>query len=106
MWPTLTCLLCITPVALHFSWRRRFAHVQQETANEIAVLRRTQEQAAARKHARRKAIFNSMIERLLLLDNGGRSQLANRRAISLKVSSPKPKEPCCAGNSNTPTATR
>lgn len=83
MWPTLIFLLLIAPVALHFRWRRRFTLLQQEKASEVAALRQVQEQAAGREQARQEAIFNSMIEGLLLLGNDGQIQLANRAFVRL-----------------------
>lgn len=83
MWPTLMFLLLIAPVALHFRWRRQFTLLQHEKASEVATLRQVQEQAAGREQARQEAIFNSMIEGLLLLGNDGRILIANRAFVRL-----------------------
>ena len=77
MWPFVIILL-LALAALHFWWRAKFRRAQEIAAREIELLKQEQQQSAAQNQARQKAVFNSMVEGLLLLDENGRVQLANR----------------------------
>ena len=59
-------------------WRRKFKIAQELNAAEIERLHQARQQEASQFHAQEEAIFNSMIEGLLFLDEQGRIQLANR----------------------------
>ncbi|HEY9175975.1 MAG TPA: ATP-binding protein [Verrucomicrobiae bacterium] len=83
MWPALTILLLGCLIALHFWWRGRFARALEASAKELASHQQSQQQIAGREQARQEAVFNSMIEGLLLLDDAGRVQLANRAFVRL-----------------------
>ena len=65
-------------MALHWTWRRKFLRAQEASARELERSNQAREQAAAQFQAQQEAIFNSMIEGLLFLDEQGRIQLANR----------------------------
>ena len=78
MLPAIIILALIALVALHFWWRAR---LQQERARWQAETekRAEREQAtAADTHARQEALLDSMIEGVLVLDESGRVQFANR----------------------------
>ncbi len=78
MLPAVIITALIVLVALHFWWRAR---LQQERATwQAETTRREQrEQAvAADTHARQDALLDSMIEGVLVLDESGRVQFANR----------------------------
>jgi len=65
-------------MALHWTWRRKFLRAQEASARELERSNQARELAAAQFQAQQEAIFNSMIEGLLFLDEQGRIQLANR----------------------------
>ncbi len=83
MWPALTILLLLALVGLHLWWRGKFLRAQRAALKELDALQQTQSHSAGREEARQEAIFNSMIEGLLLLDDSGRIQLANRAFVRL-----------------------
>ena len=70
-------------MALHFGWQGRFRRVAAAAGLELETLQRQQEKSAFQQQVRREAIFNSMVEGLLLLDEHGRVQLANRAFAKL-----------------------
>src|ERR1700753_4001640 len=77
----LTALALLGAVALHFFWQRRFGRLQADLARERQSLQasRTQhDQEATQKAAEQHALFNSMTEGVLILDQAGRVQLVNR----------------------------
>ncbi len=68
-------------VALHFWWWRRFGKLEGRLAAEqqsLAESRRGRNEDAAQRQAEQAALFNSMAEGLLVLDQGGRVQLVNQ----------------------------
>lgn len=65
-------------MALHWTWRRKFLRAQEAAARELERSNQAREQAAAQFQVQQEAIFNSMIEGLLFLDEQGRIQMANR----------------------------
>jgi two-component system phosphate regulon sensor histidine kinase PhoR len=70
-------------VWLHLWWRARFRFATDIAQRKLEAHRHEQEQAALQFQARQEAIFNSMVEGLLVLDGGGRIQLANRSCARL-----------------------
>lgn len=80
MWPALTilalALVCL--VALHVRWQRKFLTAQVTSRLEVARLRNEHEATAAEAHARQDALFDSMIEGVLVLDDASCVQFANR----------------------------
>ncbi len=83
MWPALTILTCLALVALHFWWRRRFLHARESAARDLEAIKRQQQLSALERQTQQDAIFNSMQEGLLLLDQSGRIQMANRAFAEL-----------------------
>jgi two-component system phosphate regulon sensor histidine kinase PhoR len=63
---------------VHLRWRRAFLRAQETSRDAIEQLKESQEHAARQVQTQQEALFNSMIEGLLLLDEHGRIQLANR----------------------------
>jgi two-component system phosphate regulon sensor histidine kinase PhoR len=63
---------------VHLRWRRAFLRAQETSRDAIEQLKESQERAARQVQTQQEALFNSMIEGLLLLDEHGRIQLANR----------------------------
>jgi two-component system phosphate regulon sensor histidine kinase PhoR len=80
MWPALTFVAIAAAVGLHAWWSRRHAAVErtlQEKQRALANLTERHEQVNLQKQAEQQALFNSMTEGVLVLDAGGRIQLAN-----------------------------
>jgi two-component system, OmpR family, phosphate regulon sensor histidine kinase PhoR len=91
MWPFLTGLLLAAVVALHFWWRRNYVALRERLHEQQRVLdgqQEQQQQAAAQIQAQQQAVFNSMVEGVLVLDRSNRVQLVNQslqRLFSLSV---------------------
>jgi two-component system phosphate regulon sensor histidine kinase PhoR len=80
VWSILTVLAFIALAAgvVHLWWRRAFLRAQETSRATIEQLKESQERAAHQIQTQQEALFNSMIEGLLLLDEHDRIQLANR----------------------------
>jgi len=84
VWPYLAILAAVTGLLmLHLWWRRRYAALEGRNRDEVAQISQFSRTAAEQAAFRQRAVFDSMVEGLLLLDAGGRVQLANRRFIEL-----------------------
>lgn len=83
MWPILTILALLALAAAHFGWRRKFLRAQYASRSEIEKLKDEHRRAAIQIQTQQEALFNSMVEGLLLLDDSGRIQLANRAFATL-----------------------
>jgi len=81
VWPYLAIAALLGLFLLHFWWRRRHLALQQQHHNEIAQLAMDAQAAADQAVARQRAVFDSMVEGLLLLDDQARVQWANRKFI-------------------------
>lgn len=82
VWPLLTVVGFLAAVIVHLWWRARFhstqATLQREILREIEKLQQAQQRASQQVHSQQEALFNSMVEGLLLLDQNDRIHLANR----------------------------
>jgi len=81
VWPTLTILALVSLVALvvvHLRLREQLQQEQARSAKEIGEMKVRQQAQALKIQTQQEALFNSMIEGLLLLDEDKRIQLANR----------------------------
>ena len=78
MWPILTALVLGACLTLHFWWRGKYNRLSQTSRAQIDKLQQEQQQAGQQIQTQQEALFNSMVEGLLLLDEKGRIQLANR----------------------------
>lgn len=83
MWPWLTLLAVAALVAVHLLWRRRHERELRVARAELERLRAAQDAAVAEALARQEAVFDSMIEGVLVLDEAGRVQLANRACAQM-----------------------
>src|ERR1039458_4154894 len=81
--PVLIAVFLAALVGLHLWWRGRFARAQQASRSEVEALQAEQRRAAMQNQTQQEVLFNSMVEGLLLLDERGRIQLANRAFASL-----------------------
>jgi len=79
MWPLIIFIGLVTVVLLQFWWQERRNRALRARANreytESAL--KQQREISAQSQARQEALFNSMIEGVLLLDHQGRVQLVN-----------------------------
>jgi two-component system phosphate regulon sensor histidine kinase PhoR len=82
-WPFLTILALVALAGLHLWWRGRLARVRQAARSEVETLQEEQRRSALQIQTQQEVLFNSMVEGLLLLDDCGRIQLANRAFASL-----------------------
>jgi two-component system phosphate regulon sensor histidine kinase PhoR len=64
--------------ALHLWWRARLQRLESEFQRKLEERKAKEEQSSNQLKAQRDGLFNSMAEGLLLLDDSGRIQLANR----------------------------
>jgi two-component system, OmpR family, phosphate regulon sensor histidine kinase PhoR len=81
MFEALTFLLASGLVALHLAWRRKCRQCALASANvqaRIAELQEQHRQEAIHARAQQEALFNSMIEGVLVLDTDGRIELINQ----------------------------
>jgi two-component system phosphate regulon sensor histidine kinase PhoR len=69
--------------ALHWAWRRKFLRAEAAAAQALERLNQERHQASTQFQAQQEAMFNSMIEGLLFLDEQGRIQMANRAFTNL-----------------------
>jgi two-component system phosphate regulon sensor histidine kinase PhoR len=70
-------------VALHFWWRSKMARAERWWRKEIDFARQHETDAARKIQAEQEALFNSMIEGVLVLDEHDRIRLANRAFTQL-----------------------
>jgi len=78
LWPALTVLALVAMITLHLWWRGRFARAQQVARVELEKLQQQQTDYSARMQTQQTTLLDSMAEGLLVLDEGGRIQIANR----------------------------
>jgi two-component system, OmpR family, phosphate regulon sensor histidine kinase PhoR len=83
MWVVILILSAAALVILQVTWKKRLFVVQNEAAKKIAELERQQHLFAAHASAEKEALFNSMVEGVLVLDPDGRVRLANRALENL-----------------------
>jgi two-component system phosphate regulon sensor histidine kinase PhoR len=83
MWPALTFLSLAGLIVLHLWWRRRFLEAEHLAQREIQNLKETQVNSFNQFQTQQNTLFDSMAEGLLVLDETGRIQLANRAFASL-----------------------
>ena len=83
LWPLLTALALAGSVAVHFWWRGRFLRAREVARSEVEALKDEQRRTALQGQTQQEVLFDSMLEGLLLLDERGRIQLANRAFTAL-----------------------
>ena len=85
MWPVYLFVIVVGLVLLD-AWRRERRHQRQraqEREEYTATMLRQQQQANAEAQARQQALFNSMVEGVLLLGSDGKIQLTNQSLAKL-----------------------
>jgi two-component system phosphate regulon sensor histidine kinase PhoR len=83
LWPFLTIAVLTAAAGLHFWWRARFRRAQADAQEALQKLQQDHDRASLQVQTQREALFDSMAEGLLLLDETGRIQLANRAFTQL-----------------------
>ena len=83
LWPLLVVFAVIALFILRLSWRRKLLRSQSDARAEIERLKEVHRESAAQLRSQQEALFNSMIEGLLLLDQSGRIQMANHAFATL-----------------------
>ncbi|HWV98651.1 MAG TPA: ATP-binding protein [Candidatus Acidoferrum sp.] len=83
LWTIIALLALSAALALHLWWRNRFQQAQLKAETELAAVRRAYHQSASQIQTQQETLFNSMTEGLLVLDQRGRIQIANRAFTSL-----------------------
>ena len=91
MWTGIARWLLLAELGWHLWSRRRGREREAVLTGQLGQLRSEAAQAAARAQTQREALFHSMVEGLLLLDEGGRIQLANRAFLTLFPGSGDPR---------------
>ena len=78
LWPAILLLFIALLVAQQIWWRNKFRRAAESSSAEIEILKRRMAEDVIDRQAQQSAVFDSMVEGLLLLDGSGRVQLANR----------------------------
>ncbi len=81
LWPFIAFVLLVVLLVIQRQWRRRCADLERKlarTQRDYAELKDLHQQKMAQESAQLQALFNSMIEGVLLLDREGRVRLANQ----------------------------
>ena len=83
IWIVTTFLALGGMIILDLVWRRRRREWKVQADHQLNTLARAAQSASLHAQAQQEAVFNSMIEGVVLLDGRARIQLANRRFNSL-----------------------
>ena len=81
MWPALTLLACLGLGGVHWWWKRRYDEVRERLAEQTrrnASLQEQQQVTLGQADSQQQALFNSMVEGVLLLDGDARVRLVNQ----------------------------
>jgi len=81
MWPALTGFILAATLALHFWWRRRCAALRgqlEEQRGALAARSEARNDATAQVRAQQQAVFNSMVEGVLVLNEENKVELVNQ----------------------------
>lgn len=83
MWFSFFILALAALVALHFWWRAKCRAQSARQRADLEQFKRKQQQVSLDAKAQQQALFNSMLEGLLLLDRNRKIHLANRAFYNL-----------------------
>jgi len=83
LWPTLTALVVVAAILLQVWWSGKVRQLNAEAERALKKVRDEQAQLSLQQQRQQEALFDSMAEGLLLLDEAGRVELANRAFHSL-----------------------
>ena len=82
-WQISTFLALAALVVVHLWWARRMRASEDTARAQVDALARSEEAARIQAQAQQAAVFDSMVEGVVLLDREGRIQLANRQFTEL-----------------------
>ena len=82
-WPVATCISLAAAAGIHLWWRSKYEQARRRAAADLEQLRHEHEHDSAHALTRQEVLFNSMTDGLLLLNESGRIQLANRAFTNL-----------------------
>jgi len=82
-WQITTFLALTALVLVHLSWARRLRASERAARAQVDALARSEEAARIQAQVQQEAVFDSMVEGVVLLDREGRIQLANRQFAEL-----------------------
>ena len=82
-WQITTFLALVALVVVHLWWARRLRAGENAARAQVDALARSEEAARIQAQAQQAAVFDSMVEGVVLLDREGRIQLANRQFTEL-----------------------
>src|SRR5262249_41901901 len=77
-WPILTIISVLAVVASQIWWRGRLRQAKADAQLALEKLQRAQTENSQQIQTQQEALFDSMAEGLLVLDDAARVQLANR----------------------------
>lgn len=83
LWPILTTALIAALVALHVWWRRRLRLTLADWADRVGELSSLHKSELARLRDEQQALFDSMVEGVLVLGSGQRIDLVNRSFLQM-----------------------
>jgi two-component system phosphate regulon sensor histidine kinase PhoR len=83
VWPILTFSALIAAAVVHFRWRHKCFLAHESWRLEVESLKQEQQRQFLQIQTQQATLFDSMIEGLLLLDQSGKIQLANRAFTNL-----------------------
>src|ERR1035437_9797372 len=83
LWPILTAFSLAALVCLQVWWRGRFLRIQRASRTQIEALQEEKRRTALQMQTQQEVLFDSIVEGVLLLDERGRIQLANRAFATL-----------------------
>ena len=83
VWPILTITALVALAVVHFRWRQKYFLDCESARVELTALKQEHQQTSAQFQTQQSALFDSMIEGLLLLDEHGKIRLANRAFAGL-----------------------
>jgi two-component system phosphate regulon sensor histidine kinase PhoR len=83
IWKIATAVALLVGAGICLFWKRKFSGAKVSFENQVAALKKSHERELEQMLTRRQALFDSLIEGLLLLDQDGRIQFANRAFFEL-----------------------
>ncbi len=83
LWPVLTLISVAGLVGVHLWWRSRLLRERRICETRLAGLEQARQDQSLGLERRQQALFDSMAEGVLLLDQAGRIELANRAFVRM-----------------------
>jgi len=83
LWSIATALALLAILMVHLWWRHRLASLEQEWRTDLDRLKKREQRQLLQLRSQQETLLNSMVEALLVLDERGRIELANRAVAAL-----------------------